>query len=320
MLGTLVKTLAEPWAHRWKGTAIGSAVLFWLAGAIVYLITHDRAEVTCTTESPLAWCTLYTYPRIGPALLAIVGVLVIGASAVLAARLAPFVFDILAAANWTHLRALAPVARLGRFLHQLRRTNTPVPAPDPSARPAQQRRIEAKRRRALQVLAKYPAPATPARPTAVGNRFAVVEEHALTRFGLELGDCWPYLVDILPATARTQLTEQTNALLLRVQALIFAVATFAWTPLLHRGWVALWAAVALGLTIGAYSGVLTAAGTLADGMRTVVVLHRMRLYDALGLKRPTDSDDEPARGAALSAYLLGDNPAAEPLSWPSPLP
>lgn len=321
MTESLVKALVDPWSSRWKSTAVGSSLLFWISGAAGYLLTHDVAQATCrTTGGKPLWCGLAAYQGLRNVLLPVAAVALVAGAAGLAQRLSAPTLAVLSGGGWIHRRPFRPVARFGIWVQTSRRRLIKVPGQLPAgATPAAAVLNGAEKDQALVRHRRF---ADPPAPTAIGNEFGALSERVQSEHGLDLKVCWLPLVRVLPSDTRTELANLSTTLVLSVQAFLFALAMPLWVFVLQarRGplgldWRIWWGVASLVIILGAYRAVRSAATEVAEASETAVTLYRVRLYDALGFERPTDTVAEPDRGREVSDYLNRSLAVKADLKW-----
>jgi len=319
----LVNAVLESWSGRWRSAAFGAATMFWLTSATIYLLLHGISPTVCKDPAykPI-WCHADVQPSIavtGP----LVAVAVVIGSALLANRLAPGVFDILTGGSWLRRRWLWPIAWLGCQWRHWRRNRLNLAVTTPHSNPTVNWLRQVRRHRHEWLLRnRYPRGPV-VLPTRIGNSFHSVDQRVHLMYGLDLESTWGPLVAVLPEESRKSLTDQSTVIVLRVQALIFALATPAWALLLLDGHASpvpagiIWLAVAIVAAVLAVSarGVASASDEYADLALTIVRLHRMRLYDALGFARPTTDTIERVAGQRLTSYLLSQQTGPVEFAW-----
>ncbi len=331
--------LAEPWARRWSGQVAGAALAFWFIGLVLYLMHTPDSGLACpaAAHSASLWCRVDHAGTVGlVTVLAAAAAAVIGSAFVVAA-LAPRLVSVLAGDTWP---ARGPGAATGRFvlrwllLRQVDRQGRiaaaggPVPDRVPRVAEGTDRRRRAHRaiaayaadvrtdHAATSVLRRYPAAPGAVSVTRVGCALAAMNERVWRRHGLDLSVCWEPLLGVLPDSAREHVARESTRVTLQAQNIVWAFAVIAWTSLLDAWWMTLiWLLAALLLVRILYGGLCSAVDIYCDLIEATVVLHRHRLYQAVGVAFPASTGAEPAAGTALSDYLAGARLPDLPLSW-----
>jgi hypothetical protein len=139
-------------------------------------------------------------------------------------------------------------------------------------------------------------------PTRLGDVLRAAEHRPAAVYGIDAVVCWDALWQLLPAEIRTELTAARAALDTAVRGWLWGALFLSWTPL--SWWAVL---VGVGLPLLSYRfGILPRAVTFGALVDTSYDLHRMKLYDALRLPRPTSPTDErTVTGPRLTAALVG---------------
>ncbi|MCX7681535.1 MAG: hypothetical protein N2508_06180 [Anaerolineae bacterium] len=139
-------------------------------------------------------------------------------------------------------------------------------------------------------------PADPGRmmPTLIGNLLRGAEEYPWIRYGLAADVCWPRLWLLLPHDAREELTAARGRLNETARLLAWGLLFIVWTV-----WA--WWAAPVGLLVAllASRGMVLAALTYGDLIRTAFDLYHPLLYQQLGWPEPKG----PADGRRLTEYL-----------------
>jgi len=295
MLDRLIDPIVGPLASRWLGHATGPAVLFWLAGAYAYLSGRPR-RFACPANpaSAAPWCQLPDGWVRPAALVILVAAAALG-SAVLMTHAAQHLLGLLAEARWSTRPSTRWLARPLVVLHRWRRNR--LVAGSVSAGGTRAAALLWRRAR------RYPK-GSGILPTAIGNIFAAVGQRIAQRYGMDVGICWGLLTSLMPEPTQQRLQLQLNAVLLRCQALLWALLATGWAALLGsavaRTWYILGCLLAAAV---AYAGTRQATIAYCDQVEDAVTLHRLAVYDALSLARPADSVAEPEQGRLVTDYL-----------------
>ncbi|MEH1014411.1 hypothetical protein V6U90_15020, partial [Micromonospora sp. CPCC 206060] len=275
-------------------------------------LTRPEAA-TCRTPSPgdgAVWCRLVALGPAGTVLTAVVGLAVLLGSAQFVAALAPTLTRLLAGANWPASGGWAGLTRVRvRRQTRIRQRLATVAPGSTAAAPWAEARIRTRLRR-------YPG-GTPPAPTRLGNVFAAMGQRVADRHGLRVTACWASFVTVLPEPDRLRLTEQSTAVLGRAQGCCWALLATGWAALLPgRIPMALWLVAVLVVVALSYLALCHSAEAYADLIEGLLAVHRLALYQAVGLPAPTSTGDEPACGALLSDYLADGGTATVGLTWP----
>jgi hypothetical protein len=137
-------------------------------------------------------------------------------------------------------------------------------------------------------------------PTRLGDILRAAELRPADKYGLDAVVCWYRLWVLLPEEIRTEIGGTRLELDRAVRIWLWGALFLLWAPWL---W---WVAVPIGILVPllAYGfSMLSAATLFGDLTETAFDLHRMELYDALHLPRPTSPAYEREQGARLSQIL-----------------
>lgn len=137
-------------------------------------------------------------------------------------------------------------------------------------------------------------------PTRLGDILRAAELRPADKYGLDSVVCWYRLWVLLPAEVRTEIAETRLELDRAVRICLWGALFIVWTPWLW--WVAVPIAVVVPLLVYSFS-MLSAAALFGDLTETAFDLHRMKLYDALHLPRPTSPANERTHGERLTRIL-----------------
>lgn len=300
LVGSITSTLSA----RWKSYLLGSAVLFWLLGAGMLLLS--RSDVLRTADCgkrPDLLCWAQANEPGGPVVLLILAAVVVIATAALLNAVAEPTLALLCG-PWPE-NSLTRWRR-GRLEKRRAALTAPGAGPDDSER----RRFPALRDTVLA-------------PTRIGNAQAAMNQRIKSAYGLDLGCTWPILLVLIPNTMHDRLASATATVLGRVQQWVLSVIAVGWVALLWTGhlpgtsrigWTALFLVIWALVSMAAFRRIRSAAYEYFDLVESVVTVHRKLLYTELGLTAPTDSDTEPERGGEVSDYLNLDG-GTEALSW-----
>jgi hypothetical protein len=137
-------------------------------------------------------------------------------------------------------------------------------------------------------------------PTRLGDILRAAEFRPGDKYGLDTTVCWYSLWLLLPAEVKQEISQARLELDRAARAWLWGALFLVWTPWLF--YVALPVGILIPL-LAYYVGMLNAARLFGDLMETAFDLHRMTLYDALHLPRPTSAADERAHGALVTRLL-----------------
>lgn len=161
--------------------------------------------------------------------------------------------------------------------------------------------VARRRRRAEAALAArgrtVPARYLPARATAVGDRFRLVDQRLDAQYGLAVSLAWPRLWLLLPDTATTALGDAAT----RYRA---SAETTAWGVLYLLLGTLWWPAALVGLLTAAvgHTRARSTSAALADLVESAVDVHQRLLADALGVPLP-HGRITPTEGARINDIL-----------------
>jgi hypothetical protein len=145
-------------------------------------------------------------------------------------------------------------------------------------------------------------------PTRLGDILRAAERRPGDKYGLDAVVCWYRLWTVLPADTRSEVAQVRLALDSALRTCLWGALFLVWTPWL---W---WAAVPIGIVVPLLVyrvSMLSAATLFGDLVETAFDMHRMQLYDALHLPRPTSAADERRHGELLTKFVWhGDNDPA----------
>jgi hypothetical protein len=338
MLGALWSGLGGEVAKHWMARILTPAFAFW-CGGLLLAWTHRHAADAHRTGWP-AQCEaaardLQKLPGLLQAALVLAALALVTISALAADRMTLPVLRLLEGCWSRPLRVWELMAgyrtrrrdaarrirdelgwrvvagRIPRadFLTWLELNETP-PA-DPGRRAALAELAELKAEGELSVAERqrfdrarrllWRSPEQECTPTRLGDTMRAAERRPLHKYGLDAVACWHALHLVLPAEARTELVQARTALDRAARAWLWGALFALWTP--WTPW-ALPIAAVVGAAVYRVS-VLPAAALLGDLLGAAFDLHRFRLYEALGVRRPTGPDDELRRVGPQVSRLLG---------------
>jgi len=159
-------------------------------------------------------------------------------------------------------------------------------------------------------------------PTRLGNAIRSYESYSNSRYGLDGAAVWPRIELLLSteeraliADARTEVTFFLNCALGTILVALWVALEAVLPGLLSPWWLVL-PLDALAATVAfMVFQLLAVTATFRAGapIRAAVDLHRLELYDRLGVRRPIGPADERELAAAVNALLLRREPLAGPL-------
>ena len=136
-------------------------------------------------------------------------------------------------------------------------------------------------------------------PTSLGNILRATERRPSEKYGLEAVVCWPRLWFLLPEHVRSDVQEARANLNTAARVWLWGILfSIVWT-------IFAWWALPIGLATAwfAYRWSLEAARNYGELVDAAFDLYRQKLYEALRLPCPIDSEDEQAKGSLLTEYL-----------------
>lgn len=148
-------------------------------------------------------------------------------------------------------------------------------------------------------------------PTTLGNTLRAREYTPERKYGLDAIICWSRLWSLLPETFRADLTEARASLDRLAELFFWGFFFLCWVSVTPWAMViaALWMAIAYGMAC-------QSAMSFGDLLESAFDLHRFLLYDAMGWRRPKNTQEEKELGVQLTEYLWrGTTP--KPLTYQS---
>jgi hypothetical protein len=305
------KLLLDPLTGRWRSSAIGSCLLFWLALVVIYLRTRHTTPggppfSTCRAGDRLLWCEATASKTVRPVLGALGALAVLVASANAIASAAPSLVSAILGESWP---ARAPLRWVGTLLAAARERHIGYLGDrfDTLHRRAKAgENVTAAQSAVVRRLVRY-APGLPARPTAAGNLHAALKARAERSLGLDLDVVLPVLVEVVPGEFRSRLKAESLVVLLRAQQLAYGLlaAPLGAALLLSRSWPAalVWIVCLLLLCAVLQNRVVAALASYSDSLWLALLVHRSHVYTALGETAPSAAENERLRGKQLSDGL-----------------
>jgi len=327
--------VGEELSRHWVARVLTPAFAFWAGGLALAWWNANAAEVKAqgwASALTALGAMLGALPVLAQGALVIGGLAVVAASAVVAERLTvpllrmlegywlrpAWLFDLLVGyRRWRHrevdkrFQKLEALHRRGGLsvaeYAELRRLRG-EPAPDANrladleirSRKGMTARQSSRRGRDQAWLRTTPMTDDLGMPTRLGDILRAAEHRPLSAYGLDAVICWGALWLTLPEFTRTEVSGARTALDSAVRGWLWGALFLVWTP------VSLWALL-VGLLIPLLSyrfGILPRAATFGEMIGLAFDLHRMGLYDALHIPRPTTPEEERSRSGHLVTNAL----------------
>jgi hypothetical protein len=179
-------------------------------------------------------------------------------------------------------------------------------------------------RAAAELQRRFPAHEDNTLPTRFGNAVRAFETHPRRRYGLDGIAVWPRIASMLTESERKDLDEATTDLAFWVNALV-VILVGGIVVFLERLWhppgglvstFALEAAIAAATSLAAafvYWQAIAAAVRWGDPVRAAFDVHRLQLYDVLGMQRPSTAAEDGVSGEAVNRLLHFAEPIPDAL-------
>lgn len=135
-------------------------------------------------------------------------------------------------------------------------------------------------------------------PTRLGNVLRAAERWPRDKYGLDALIVWPRLWLLLQQTTRKEIIDARARLDQAVIGLTWGVLIVGWEAL--AWWPVL---VAAAVAAFLYRRAVVAAERYGDLVEVAFDLERTELYRRLRIPLPTESENEPSEGVALTQYL-----------------
>jgi hypothetical protein len=177
---------------------------------------------------------------------------------------------------------------------------------------------------ACELTARFPPEDRHVLPTELGNVIRAFENHPRTRYGLDGIPIWPSIAAMLTESERADLDEKTTDVAFWLNGLVLVVVGGA-LLFAERVWhppagtletvgieVAIVASVA-GLAAWMYRQLIGAAARWGEPVRAAFDMHRLELYDRLGVRRPYTREEDVEAGRAVNRLLAFGEPL--PQKW-----
>jgi hypothetical protein len=171
---------------------------------------------------------------------------------------------------------------------------------------------------------RFPASEATILPTEFGNVIRAFETHPRRRYGMDGIAVWPRISTMLSDGERSELEEATTDLAFWMNGLV-VIAIAGPVLFIERIWhppggiaetALVELAVAAFTTLAvwwAYRQAIAAAIRWGDPVRAAFDVHRLQLYDALGVTRPTTHLADKAAGEAVARMLWFAEPIPDQL-------
>jgi len=164
-------------------------------------------------------------------------------------------------------------------------------------------------------------------PTRVGNAIRAFERHSNERWGLDGVTAWPRIEALLGADERELVVDAKTNLYVFVNSslavFIVGVCLFvdkavnAFRPLWE--W-ALYLTIPFRLSYILYRAAISPATQWGDSVRSSIDLHRLELYEKLGVRAPTSFSDERELAVKVNKALLFAHPLLNDALWRTDTP
>lgn len=330
MLDAFWSGVGEELARHWVARVLTPAFAFWAGGlALVWWHAYEAAVAANGWIATLvaSGTALGGPPVLVQGAMVVGGLILVVASAVIAERLTLPLLRMLEGywtrPAWLHRRLVGYRQRrydkvriraeplearqwrgglsLKEYLELMTLEDDPVPDPTRLAtlRTGAAREFTAQERaqlgRAQTWLQTTPDRDDLRMPTRLGDILRAAEHRPYASYGMDAVVSWSALWTLLPTESRTELTQARSALDAAVRGWLWGALFLVWTPF---SW---WAVpVGIGVPLLSYRfGILPRAVAFGQLVVTSYDLHRMKLYHALHLPRPTSPDDERSTAGPL---------------------
>jgi hypothetical protein len=183
---------------------------------------------------------------------------------------------------------------------------------------------EERTRAARHLSARFPPRDDLVLPTELGNVIRAFETHPRERYGLDGIAIWPSIVTMLTDSELAEIEEKTTDIAFWLNSLAVVVVAGA-LLFAERLWhqpgraletaaieVAIAAAV-VAMAAWMYRQLIGAAIRWGEPVRAAFDVHRLELYDRLGVRRPHTKDEDRSAGDATNRLLAFADPL--PLGW-----
>jgi hypothetical protein len=183
------------------------------------------------------------------------------------------------------------------------------------------------RRRAARFLDRYFPPSRDALlPTRIGNAIRAFESHSNVRWGLDSVTIWPRIEGLLSAEEHERLVDSKIDVYVFLNATVGALAVGAFLvvdqAMFAQQPVWFWPlyAIPFALAYGLYRLAIDPATIWGDYVRSGIDLHRLEVYEKLGVRMPTSFSDERQLAVQVNQMLLYGNPLLSDDVWRPEMP
>jgi hypothetical protein len=158
-------------------------------------------------------------------------------------------------------------------------------------------------------------------PTRVGNALRAAEQHSNVRWGLDGITMWPRIEALLGADEREQVVDAKTNFYVFVNASVGAFAVAICLVIdkavnnLGSGWEWPLYLIPFGTGYILYRGAISPAIEWGDSIRSSIDLHRLELYEKLGVRAPISFSDERQLAAKVNKALLFGHPLLADDLW-----
>ena len=298
MTSAFVEALGKPTAERWTSVLFGPATLFWAVGLLMWMLGESSWDQS--GQRLLDW-----FGRLssGEQIVVAMGALLVFTA--LDAFVRRFSFPALQLLEgYGVLMRVRPLTRYQAA--RLAKANAELDAflkgPDLSSLPPEE--LDRYSTVAERVR-RSPASAAFLMPTGLGNILRAAETWPRDKYGLDAVICWPRLSLLLDDAAKGEIAKAEQGLDDAVVLFIWgALAFLAWSIVFQDALVILVTLlIATSVCTFAYWWAKQRARIFADLVEATFDVHRGKLYDALRVKKPNKSSDEPQLGEKITGFL-----------------
>jgi len=188
-----------------------------------------------------------------------------------------------------------------------------------------QKRTPGERGNAMWCLDKwFPKDSQKLLPTRLGNAIRAFEQHANTRWGLDGVTIWPRIEAMLSSDEREpEVDARTNLFVFingSVGAFLVGIALIVDKALNHPSPGSRWPLYLIPLILAyvLYRAALGPTLDWGDAVRSSIDLHRLELYEKLGVRSPRSFSDERRLASKVTYALLYGDPLLPDELWRSP--
>jgi hypothetical protein len=165
-------------------------------------------------------------------------------------------------------------------------------------------------------------------PTRLGNAIRAHQSYAESRYGLNGAAVWPRIEMLLSTEERSLIADARAEVAFFINCAVCSIPLAVYVAIdtiIDRGenlWIVAWLAGVVVIPVAAFMffRLLAVTATFRSGapIRAAIDLHRLDLYDRLGVRRPVDHDDERIVADAINALLLQRIPLPPEVRAPTP--